>query len=391
METLLKWPGGKGREFPQVRAHIPPFQTYVEPFIGGGAFFFNLMPQRSLLNDVNSKLMGLYACVRDGDQKFQNTISEYLNAWERLEKAINELQPPLLELYHHLRENTASSQSARMYVGTCLAEYRPTFLQDFNSFSGDPTGLWDAIEFSIQSKYARLPKLERDNAIRFDDALMRDHIATAVRAGMYTNFRDVFAPRSEVEAIANFYFLREFCYGSMFRFNKDGKFNIPYGGIGYNSKDFRSKASRLFSPQTRALFADAQLFNLDFRMFFEVNWALLDEDTFCFLDPPYHTEFSAYDNLAFTLEDQKALADIFVQLPCQAMLIIKDTEFIRGLYHCAQRENDNVRIVAFDKTYSYNVRGRNERDTQHLLICNYASHPPSRLRGTDRVAVGSRK
>lgn len=35
---------------------------------------------------------------------------------------------------------------------------------------------------------------------------------------------------------ANFYFIREYCYGSMFRYNSKGEFNIPYGGMSYNKK-----------------------------------------------------------------------------------------------------------------------------------------------------------
>ena len=62
----------------------------------------------------------------------------------------------------------------------------------------------------------------------------------------------------------------------------------------------RAKAARLFAPQTRALFSGATLFNLDFRAFFAAIWSRLTPDTFCFLDPPYDTEYSAYDNFAFT-------------------------------------------------------------------------------------------
>ena len=76
METLLKWPGGKGREFEQVKPYIPPFRTYVEPFFGGGAFFFNLMPKRSLLNDVNGKLIGLYHHVKQGDMAFEENDTQ---------------------------------------------------------------------------------------------------------------------------------------------------------------------------------------------------------------------------------------------------------------------------------------------------------------------------
>jgi len=48
------------------------------------------------------------------------------------------------------------------------------------------------------------------------------------------------------------------------------------------------------------------------------------------------------------------------------MLVIKATKFIRELYN-----THNCTIVEFDKTYTYNVRGRNNRDTKHLIVMNY--------------------
>jgi DNA adenine methylase len=371
METLLKWPGGKNREFEQVKAYIPPFQTYIEPFFGGGAFFFNLSPKHSLLNDVNGKLVGLYHYVKQSDPTFEETISNYVRWWENLQTLIDQIQPSVHALYEEMRGAAFVKREMDERVAECLAEYEKDFVYDFTHFFGDTKSLWLTIEASLKSKMTRLPKLEKDNDVRFGEVLMRDHIATAVRAGFYTYLRDKFEPRTDIEEVANFYFLREFCYGSMFRFNKEGKFNIPYGGIGYNGKDFRGKASRLFSNRTRSLFAGSQLFNLDFRQFFDLNRPLITSDAFCFLDPPYDTEFSAYDNFAFTLKDQLALAQIFAVLPCHAMLIIKDTEYIQGIYRDAQKTNPRIQIARYDKTYTYNNRGRNERDTQHLIICNY--------------------
>ncbi len=370
METLLKWPGGKGREFAQVKPYIPPFRTYVEPFFGGGAFFFNLMPKRSLLNDVNGKLIGLYHYVKRGDPAFEEIIFSYVCWWENLQPFIEQLQPSLLALYEEMRGGNSKREMDER-VAECLSDYEKDFVYDFTNFFGNTSCLWDTIAASVKSKFSRLPKLEKDNDVRFAEALMRDHIATAVRAGFYTYIRDFYTPRTEIEDVTAFYFLREFCYGSMFRFNKAGKFNIPYGGIGYNGKDFRGKAARLFSARTRSLFENSQLFNLDFRQFFDLNRDQLTADAFCFLDPPYDTEFSAYDNFAFTLKDQLALAQIFAHLRCQAMIIIKDTDYIKNIYHDAQQINPRIEIARYDKTYTYNNRGRNERDTQHLIICNY--------------------
>ena len=43
------------------------------------------------------------------------------------------------------------------------------------------------------------------------------------------------------ERSAQWVFIREYCFGSMFRFGPNGDFNIPYGGFGYNSKNFTNK------------------------------------------------------------------------------------------------------------------------------------------------------
>lgn len=69
--------------------------------------------------------------------------------------------------------------------------------------------------------------------------------------------------------IANFYFIREFCYGSMFRYNSKGEFNIPYGGISYNKKDFNRKIKLIFNKETINLFRNTDIFNLDFEDFIQ--------------------------------------------------------------------------------------------------------------------------
>ena len=63
---FLKWAGGKGRLLEQYRSHFPRyFETYYEPFLGGGAVFFYLLPPRSMLTDINPELVNVYRCIRD--------------------------------------------------------------------------------------------------------------------------------------------------------------------------------------------------------------------------------------------------------------------------------------------------------------------------------------
>lgn len=65
---FLKWAGGKGRLIEQYRPYFPTqFQTYYEPFLGGGAIFFHLAPRicHAVLTDINPELVNVYRCIRD--------------------------------------------------------------------------------------------------------------------------------------------------------------------------------------------------------------------------------------------------------------------------------------------------------------------------------------
>ena len=169
---------------------------------------------------------------------------------------------------------------------------------------------------------------------------------------------------SKEENTANFYFVREYCYGSMFRFNKNGDFNIPYGGMSYNDKNFLDKINNLFSESTYNLLKTAHICNMDFEDF--LNKYKFTEKDFIFFDPPYDTEFSSYDTNRFSLDDQKRLAEYIYNIKAKFIFIIKRTDFIWELYN----NKNGIYIESFEKTYNYNMRGRNERDVEHLIIHN---------------------
>ena len=63
---FLKWAGGKRQLLPAIRAALPKIsRAYFEPFVGGGAVFFDLEPRRAVLSDANAELINCYAAVRD--------------------------------------------------------------------------------------------------------------------------------------------------------------------------------------------------------------------------------------------------------------------------------------------------------------------------------------
>jgi DNA adenine methylase len=62
----VKWVGGKTGLLDQLLPLVPKkFDRYYEPFVGGGAMFFALQPERAMLSDSNGELMNVYFSIRD--------------------------------------------------------------------------------------------------------------------------------------------------------------------------------------------------------------------------------------------------------------------------------------------------------------------------------------
>jgi len=75
---FLKWAGGKSQLIRQYIPHFPQqYQAYYEPFLGGGAIFFHLLPQRAMLTDINPALVNVYECVRDRVEELIELLQEH--------------------------------------------------------------------------------------------------------------------------------------------------------------------------------------------------------------------------------------------------------------------------------------------------------------------------
>ena len=69
MQPILRWAGGKTQLLPEIKKLIIPkltqYNTYFEPFVGGGAVVFDLEYPKSVINDVNTELINVYRIVKD--------------------------------------------------------------------------------------------------------------------------------------------------------------------------------------------------------------------------------------------------------------------------------------------------------------------------------------
>lgn len=77
---FMKWAGGKRSLVPTLAGLIPDrYGAYYEPFVGGGAVFFGLRPERALLNDANEELITCYAVVRDRLDDLLAVLATHVN------------------------------------------------------------------------------------------------------------------------------------------------------------------------------------------------------------------------------------------------------------------------------------------------------------------------
>ena len=259
MKPIIKWSGGKRNEIKQFEKYFPAtYDTYIEPFIGGGALYFYLNPDKAVIADIHKDLIHLYTAIKDGYiQDIYNFMEEHPNDEET---------------YYYVRD--------KMPVVTDL-----------------------------------------DKAKRF-------------------------------------YYQRKTCFRGMLRYNKSGKFNIPFGK--YKTVNY----SDLLDVDISTLLKRTTILNCDFETVFQ---QYDSPDNFMFLDPPYDSEFTDYGYCQFGKEEHIKLANYFKSTSIKCLMIIGYTEFIESLY-------DGFIIDRYNKKYSFKLHsGRvgDEINNMHLIIANY--------------------
>lgn len=82
-KSFLKWLGSKHKLFDQLQERLPSDFTsrrYVEPFVGGGSFFFGLAPEKAMLSDVNDRLIKTFRSVKNDVQNVIMFLNEFQTA-----------------------------------------------------------------------------------------------------------------------------------------------------------------------------------------------------------------------------------------------------------------------------------------------------------------------
>jgi DNA adenine methylase len=296
---FLKWAGGKTQLLEQFRPHYPAelkdgkIKKYFEPFVGGGAVFFDIVQnykiERAYLSDINDELVIAYQVIQRDSAKLIEALSKIATKYRKLDKNARE--------------------------------------QYF---------------YEVRDKYNKA-KINYD--IDYSDRW--------------------------VSRVAQMIFLNKTCYNGLFRVNRKGEFNVPFGQ--YKNPTILDKNNII---RVSILLQKAEIRSGGFDVFTDS----IDKSSFVYFDPPYRpisqtSSFTSYSKYEFEDKDQIRLGRYFRRLNHEtgARLMLSNSD----------PSNENKSDRFFDRLYRgfnvhrvsatrmINCRAEKRGEIKELIITNY--------------------
>lgn len=241
MVPLLKWAGGKRKLVKSIIAHTgKEFNSYIEPFVGGGAMLLYLQPEHAICSDTNEELINFYRVV-------QNDVDGLIEEIE--------------------------------------SNYIPNHNQEF---------------------FYKIRRLDRDVCS--------------------------FNRMTSTQRAARFVYLNKTCYNGLWRVNRQGFNNVPWGR--HVALNIWNKTN-LMNVHNYLSSNDVCFFHSDYKAVSR----LAGEGDFVYFDPPYDAEeqngFVDYCKKGFNRENQIELRDIcneLVDIGAKVAVSNADTQFIRDIF-----------------------------------------------------------
>lgn len=373
LSPLLKRAWWKEQELKYIIPALPEkFNNYYEPFVWWWAVYFSLEANKYFINDKSEELIWLYKIITSKERDdFFWVLDEIIHNWEILWNIVLKNNNSFfVNLYKDFSRNIIDEFLLKDKITEFILSHTIEFNWMFETtFNHNIDNFIKEINRNLFWKIKRMKVIENAKWKLPENDIL-DNIETALKSAFYMHFRYLYNNKlmynlKHSYIIAIFLFIRNYAYSWMFRYNKSWGFNVPYGWIWYNNKNFKKKIDYLKSNELFIHLEKTVVDNKDFETFFIDNEP--KKDDFIFLDPPYDSEFSTYDKNVFNRDDQKRLANYLIK-DCKAkwMMIIKNTDFIFDLYN-----KKGLNIQTFDKKYLVSFMNRNDKDVKHLLITNY--------------------
>lgn len=275
-KPFVKWVGGKRQLLKQFRdmGLYPPSHFdvnknwYFEPFVGGGAVFFDLLPEHSMLSDLNLELVITYNVIKNN---------------------VNQL---ITDLKKH--------------------KYNKDYFLTVRS--KDPKTL------------------------------------------------------SDIEVASRFIYLNRTCFNGMYRVNRRGEFNVPFGRY----------SNPLICDEVNLRRVSKALKNVEIKHEdYKGVLKLAKKGDFVYFDPPYYpinvtSSFTSYTKEGFLDKEQTELRDVYLKLHkrgCYVMLSNSNTPFIHKIY--SEIAQDGIKINLINAGRAINSRAAGRGKIKEVLVTNY--------------------
>lgn len=360
---FIKWPGGKTAELEGIKDASPKSikGRYIEPFLGGGAVYMSIdqsIPAR--VNDSCTELINLYIHSSEQNKDFQLILKFIAKEWESLSVVRESIKGIIGS--EIINSNFDSIKIVKLINKKILT-------LDFKLSTNFKSNFLKKISLDLPKKINRMLIIQARKNKNLTHSDILDNIEGSVRSSYYMMLRNIYnqlriSNTENYVRDATFFFIREFCYASMFRFNSKNEFNVPYGGISYNNKNFLEKVEKLYNPKLLSRFQNTKFYKFDFQHFLSV----VDPkpDDFIFVDPPYDSDFNKYDNNSFEHFDQVRLVKTLQEIDSKIMIVIGSTPFVEKLY-----SSDHWNLQKKSLNYRWNIKSRYDQSANHLTVTNF--------------------
>ena len=167
MKPIVKWAGGKTQLLNTLMDMIPEeFNTYYEPFFGGGALFFKLEPENAVINDNNIQLMNLYTCIRDDSEKLITKLKVLQKSHLKIDDYYNIVRNRFNKC---IVNKELSYKSASMLIYLNKAGYNGLFRTNSEGYYNVPTSGKKNLKLYDRKNFKEISELLKNTKIYSKD------------------------------------------------------------------------------------------------------------------------------------------------------------------------------------------------------------------------------
>lgn len=165
MKPILKYPGAKWRLADWIIEHMPPHDSYLEPFFGSGAVFFGKQKARiETINDIDGEIVSFFRVCREQPEELAEALS--LTPWARDEREAAFDEAP-----------TGAVEQARRFAVRCWMTFgaglsksngwRHTTARNYNGGPDNPK-IWARMPECVHAAANRLMEAQIENRPALD-------------------------------------------------------------------------------------------------------------------------------------------------------------------------------------------------------------------------------